>query len=134
MTKKSMVKITLAVLSVLLFSALGVSAQKNNCPTPDDVQIVKAIYDKMKPKYDSQIIHINVRSKDGVVTLEGWATTKTVKKAIEKFAKQDKCVKSIVNKLGVGIRSGCGPGQKKCGSICIGLEETCNICTAKTCI
>jgi hypothetical protein len=133
MTKKSMVKITLAVFSVILFSGLGVSAQAD-CSTPNDAEIVTAIYKKMKVKYKSQMRHVNVRSKEGVVTLEGWVTTRTIKTAIEKIAAQTKCVKApIVNKLGVGLRTGCGPGQKKCGDICIPSGETCNICTARTC-
>lgn len=134
MTRKSMVKITLAVFSLILFSSIGAAAQKKyDCSKTSDADIVKAIYDKMKIKYDSQIIHINVRSKDGVVTLEGWATTKSVKKDIEKIARKTNCVKTIDNQLTIGIGGGCGPGQKKCGAICIGAEETCNICTAKTC-
>lgn len=132
MTKRSMMKIALAVFSLILFS--GVTASAQYCPTPDDAAIVKEIMDKMKPKYKSQMRHVNVRSKDGVVTLEGWVTTKSVRSAIERIAGSTKCVRSITNKLGVGIRSGCGPGQKKCGEICIPTGESCNICTAKTCL
>ena len=131
MTKKSILKITLAVFSLILFSAVGAAAQ-TDC-TPDDAAIVKEIYKKMKPRYSGQIKHIIVRSKDGVVTLEGWTTNQRIKDAVEKIATAAKCVKSVDNKLHVGIRTGCGPGQKKCGSICIAIEETCNICTTRTC-
>ena len=133
MTRKSMMKIALAVFSLILFSGVTASAQVN-CATPDDEEIVKEIMQKMKPKYKSQMRHINVRSKDGIVTLEGWVTTKSAKSAIEKIAGGAKCIKSVVNKLGVGIRSGCGPGQKKCGDICIPSGEVCNICTSRTCL
>jgi osmotically-inducible protein OsmY len=136
MTNKSIVNITLAVLSLILFSSVAATAQKKtDCTKTTDADIVKAIYDEMKkkPDYEKQMIHVNVVSKDGVVTLQGWATTAKIKKAIEKIARKNKCVKSVVNQLGDGP-VGCGPGQKKCGDICIGIEDTCNICTAKTCL
>ncbi len=137
MTKKSMVKITLAILALVLFSSVGVSAQKKkDCTQTTDADIVKAIYDKMKKsaKYEKQILHVNVVSKDGVVTLDGWATTEKIKLEIEKIARKIKCVKQVVNNLELSAGIGCGPGQKKCGDICIGTQETCNICTAKTCL
>lgn len=133
MKTKSVIKIALAVFSLILISNLGVSAQKTDCSKTTDADIVKAIYDKMKEKYDDQIIHINVRSKDGAVTIEGWTTTKKASKEIEKIAKKIKCVKSVANRLSIGISGGCGPGQKKCGAICIPVEETCNICNTKAC-
>jgi osmotically-inducible protein OsmY len=137
MTKKSLVKLMLAVFSLVLFSNVAATAQKKtDCTKTTDADIVKAIYDKMKqkPKYDSQIMHVNVRSKDGVVTLEGWATTEKIKMEIEKIARKIKCVKNVVNELGTSAGIGCGPGQKKCGAICIAQEETCNICTTRTCL
>ena len=137
MKHKSIVKLTLAALTLVLFSSLAATAQKKtDCTKTTDADIVKAIYDQMKkkPDYEKQILHINVTSKDGVVTLDGWATTAKIKKAIEKIANKIKCVKQVVSKLELSAGVGCGPGQKKCGDICIGLEETCNICTAKTCL
>ncbi|MGI9056797.1 MAG: BON domain-containing protein [Pyrinomonadaceae bacterium] len=133
MTKKSIVKTTLAVFSLMMLFNIGAFAQKTDCSKMTEADLVKAIYDKIKVKYDNQIIHINVRVKDNVVTLEGWATTKNVRKEIEKIAKKIKCVKKVDNKLTVGIGGGCSPGQKKCGDICIPNGETCNICTARTC-
>ena len=132
MTNKSVLKITLAFFSLILFSGISAAAQ-TTCTTPDDVAIVKEIYNKMKVKYKSQMKHVNVRSKDGVVTLEGWVTNQKIKTAIETIAAAVKCVKSVDNKLHLGLRTGCGPGQKKCGSICIAIEETCNICKLRTC-
>lgn len=132
MTKRSMVKITLAVLALALFSSVGASAQ--DCSKMTDAEIVKAIYDKMKkkPKLDAEIMHVNVRSKDGVITLEGWTTSQKNKKAIVKIAEKIKCKKQVINEL-ADSPVGCGPGQKSCGTICIGIEEECNICTAKVC-
>lgn len=132
MTKKSMVKIILAILSLILLSSVGASAQ--DCSKMTDDQIVKAIYDKMKKKssLEKQIIHVNVRSKDGVVTLEGWTTTQKIKKQIVKIAQKIKCVKKpVINNLG-DAPLGCGPGQKQCGNICIPIEEICNISTTKS--
>jgi osmotically-inducible protein OsmY len=136
MKHNSIVKLTLAALTlVLLLSAAATAQKKNDCTKTTDADIVKAIYDQMKkkPDYEKQILHVNVTSKDGVVTLEGWATSEKIKKAIEKIAKKTKCVKQVVSKLELSAGVGCGPGQKKCGDICIATEETCSICTAKTC-
>lgn len=135
MINKSIVKITLAVFSLILFSSIGASAQKTDCSKMTDAQIVKAIYDKMKKKssLEKQILHVNVRSKNGVVTLEGWTTTKKIKAEIVKIAQKIKCVKKpVINELG-DAPVGCGPGQKRCGTVCIPVEEECNICLAKTC-
>jgi osmotically-inducible protein OsmY len=126
--------ILMAVFAILLATAVDVSAQKKtDCTTPDDEAIVKAIYAKISKKYDDQVIHINVRSKNGEVTIEGWATTKKILKDIGKMAKKVSCVKKVENKLTEGISGGCGPGLKKCGAICIPQEDVCNICTVRTC-
>ncbi len=127
MTKKSLMKTTLAIFSLMMLFNIGASAQKTDCAKTTDADIVKAIYDKIKVKYDNHLIHVNVRIKDNVVTLEGWATTKNVRKEIEKYAKKTNCVKTVVNNLTIGAGGGCGPGQKKCGGICIPSGETCNI-------
>jgi osmotically-inducible protein OsmY len=134
MKNKPGLKMLFAVFSLILIGSTGALAQKEtnkkiDCAQVADKEVVLAVYDKIKAKYADQIRHINVRvSADKVVTIEGWTTTKSVKKDIEKMAKKIKCVKSIVNKLTIGIGGGCGPGQKQCGDICIYEKETCNIC------
>ena len=115
----------MAVLSISLLFCLAVSGQ--DCTSTTDAQLVSAIQAKMKEKYASQMNHINVRSKDRVVTIEGWATTKKIKGEIEKIAKKIKCVKKVVNILTIGVGGGCGPGTKPCGTICIPVDEECNI-------
>lgn len=100
---------------------------QNKCATVTSTDIVKSIYRQIKTRYDGQQSHINVRVKDNVVTLEGWATTKAVKRAIEQYAKRTACVKRVVNNLTIGIGGGCGPGQIKCGDICISSQSECNI-------
>jgi hypothetical protein len=139
MTNKSNCKTLTAVFSLILLFSIGALAgnggeksknnrnQKPDCAKVSDDDIVKAIYEKINGKYANQQNHINVRIKDNVVTLEGWATTKSVKKEIEKYAKKASCVKKVANNLTVGVAGGCSPGQKKCGGICIDSAETCNI-------
>lgn len=139
MTYKSNIKTLAAVFSLILIFSIGALArtgsnksknnknQKPDCTKVSDADTVKAIYDKIKVKYSGQIKHINVRIKGNIVTLEGWTTTKSVRKDIEKYAKKTNCVKKVVSKLTVGIGGGCGPGQKRCGDICIDSAEVCNI-------
>jgi len=129
MTNKSMLKTTLLAFSLMLAFSLGAHAQKTDCSKTTDTEIVDSIYSKIKVKYEAQMSHINVRIKDGVVTLEGWVTKKGVKKEVEKFARKTGCVKKVMNNLTIGVGGGCGPGQKPCGDICIPLAETCNIRT-----
>jgi BON domain len=127
MTNKSIVRMALLAFSLMLTFNLGTYAQKTDCSKTTDDQIVSSIYAKIKVKYEAQMDHINVRITDGVVTLEGWATTKSVKKDIEKYAKKTGCVKSVLNMLTIGIGGGCGPGEKPCGGICIPSSAKCNI-------
>lgn len=122
-----MLKTTLLAFSLMLVCTLGTYAQKTDCSKTNDDQIVDSIYAKIKVKYAAQMNHINVRIKEGVVTLEGWATTKGVRKDIEKFGKKTACVKKVMNNLTIGVGGGCGPGTKPCGSICIPLSESCNV-------
>ena len=133
MTIRTTFKMALAIFGLLLTLNTGASAQKVDCSKMTDADIVKSIYDKIAVKYEAQIIHINVTITDGVVKLDGWATTKNVRKDIKKYAKKMKCVKKVTNNLTIGVGGGCGPGSKTCGGICIPSTDTCNICTARTC-
>ena len=129
MTSKSKLRMTLVAFSLMLAFSLGTYAQKTDCSKITDDGIVDSIYAKIRAKYESQMKHINVRISDGVVTLEGWVTTKGVKKDIGKFAKKTGCVKSVENNLTIGVGGGCGPGTKPCGDICIPSAQVCNIRT-----
>ena len=130
MTNKSVIKMALVVFSLIIGCNIATFAQKTDCTTVTEAEVVTKIYEKIKVKYADQINHINVRFKDGVVTLEGWVTNKKVKKDIEKMAKSVACVKKVMNDLAIGKSGGCGPGMKECGGICISEKETCNICLA----
>lgn len=127
MTNKSMLRTALIAFSLMFAFSFGAYAQKTDCSKTTDDAIVDSIYAKIKAKHETQMKHINVRISDGVVTLEGWVTTKGVKKEIEKFAKKTGCVKSVKNNLTIGVGGGCGPGTKPCGEICIGSSERCNV-------
>ncbi len=133
MIKNLILKMTLAIFALILMGNIGVSAQKTDCSKTTDAEVVKAIYDKLETKYSDQIIHINVVAKDGVVTLQGWATTKKAAEKIGKIVQKVSCVKKVDNKLSLEVGGGCNVGYKKCGDICILSGDTCNICTARTC-
>ncbi len=130
MTNKSILRISLLALSLIMLFNVGTHAQKTDCSKTTDAMIVDAIYAKITVKYEAQMNHINVRSKDRAVVIEGWITTKGAKKDIEKLARKVGCVKQpVVNNLTIGVGGGCGPGTKPCGSICIPTEQECNIRT-----
>lgn len=124
-SNKSIIKMGLIAIAFLFLFSLSSYAQ--DCSKTTDAEIVSAIYDKIEAKYPALMKKINVRIDKGVVTLEGWVNLDEVKKDIKKLAKQVKCVKKIKNDLKVGIGTGCGPGQKACGDICIGTTQTCNV-------
>jgi predicted RND superfamily exporter protein len=128
------IKALIAVFSLMLiFSVTGLAQSKPDCSAVTDKEIVKQIYDKIMAKYSSQVSHINVRSTNHVVTVEGWVTSKSAKKEIEKWAKKIKCVTKVINTLGTKP-TGCGPGFKQCGETCIPEKETCNLCRGEPCI
>ncbi len=128
MKNKTLIKFSLMLFALILLCSHGAFAQKTACEKKTDDQIVIEIYKAIKVKYAKQIKHINVIFKDGEVTLQGWVTTEAVKKAIEGYARKNKCVKTVVNQMTVGKRLDCGKDTKECGGICIGINETCNIC------
>lgn len=128
MTNRSIIKLTLTAFALIMAFNLGTVAQKTDCSKTTDREIVLAVYEKLKVNYGNEIKHINVRSTDGVVTIEGWATTKKIKGKVEGIVKKIKCVKKVLNELTVGKGGGCAPGQKECGGACIPEKESCNIC------
>jgi predicted membrane chloride channel (bestrophin family) len=134
MTNKLSIKAFIVGFSMMLILSAGAFAQsKTDCSKVTDKEIVKQIYDKIMAKYSKQVSHINVRAASGVVTIEGWVTSKKAKKEIEKWAKKIKCVTKVVNTLGT-VPTGCGPGTKPCGDTCIPEKETCNLCRGEPCI
>lgn len=127
MKLKSIFIISMLIFSVLISFNISAAAQSGDCENMTDDQIVAEIYGYIEKKYKDHMNHVNVRSNDGVVTLEGWAAGNKKRANIEKFAKKVKCVKSVVNDLANKAGGGCNPGYKKCGTICIPNAEPCNI-------
>jgi hypothetical protein len=125
----SIIRVFILAVSVMLLMTVTISAQKVDCNTQTDQDVVSTVMNNLKAKYSSQMNHINVRSKDKVVTIEGWTTTKKIRSEIEKIVKKTKCVQKVINNLTVGVGGGCGAGTKACGTICIPVDETCNIGT-----
>lgn len=128
----------LSLISLLLVGAFAQDGKKPakpakpakvDCSAMTDADIVKAIQDKIKadPKFKDQFKQINVSSKDGKVTLDGWVKGAAAKTGVGKHAKSVKCVKSVVNNLGTRLVVGCGRAQKQCGDICIDSKAECNI-------
>lgn len=122
---------TVIIFGMIISFNLSSYAQQANELEPDDKALVLAVYEKLKPSYDNQLSHINVRAdaSDGVVVLEGWVAKKADVKKIVKLIQTIggiNCV--VVAKLTVGKGIGCGPGQQECGGTCISNKEVCNIC------
>jgi len=136
-TKRAFIMLPLA--SLLLAGALAAQGDrqtakpaqpaKPDCSAATDADIVKAIQEKIKadPKLQDQVKQINVSSKGGVVTLDGWVKGSAAKTAVGKYAKAAQCVKKVANNLGTRLRVGCGRLQKQCGDICIDSNADCNI-------
>lgn len=117
-----------AVFSTIKYPPVPVFvADDDKCANTTDDQIVDAIYAKMMKKYKGESKHVNVRSTDRVVTVEGWASSEKIKKGIIKIVQKTKCVKSVnSDTLTVGKSGGCGPGEKDCGGSCIPSTAKCN--------
>jgi hypothetical protein len=128
MKNPKLIRNGLMILSILFLFSLNGFAQRIDCTQTTDEQLVNTIIDAATAKFGAEeMYHINVTAKNGVITLAGWATDKKIKKEIEKLTKKTKCVKSVVNKLKIGIGGGCAAGEIPCGGICIPETETCNI-------
>ena len=130
MTSKTVIKSILSMFGLILAFNFSVFAQKADSSKINDTNIVVAIYETIKVKYNSQIEHINVSVDNGIVTIEGWATTKKIKNEIGKYAKKANGVEKVLNKLTVGVSTGCAPGMKECGGACISEKSACNVCLA----
>lgn len=141
MSKKSIAKLSTIVFALSLFLLINVFAkpvakmspppppQKTDCTQTTDANLVKTLYEKIKTDSDlsSQLSHINFSVKDKKVTIEGWVAGKNRKKAVEKLVKNTVCVKKVKNNLATYLTTGCGPGQKQCGEICIDKNSECTV-------
>jgi hypothetical protein len=110
----------------LIFSA---EVAQRGCAATADADIVAAIQEKIKAdkRFKDQWPHINVSSKNRVVTLGGWARGRAQVQALVRLARTTKCVRRVVNKLWDHLTGGCDAGQKECGDTCIDKNDTCNL-------
>lgn len=113
---------------IVLGGTICATAQKTDCTSKSDNDLVVDVYKAIQKKYPDAVKNINVTVKNGVVKLEGWAATAKIVKSIAKIVNKVKCVKSVDNKLEPGKTGGCGPGQKECGGACISEKDVCNVC------
>jgi hypothetical protein len=127
MKKITMLKLTLAVLFLIVAGNPAVSANIDDCTKTTDADLVKTVMKKINGKFKKQMNHINVHVENGVVFLEGWTVTEQDKAKITEIVQKVKCVKSVNNNLNIGTGGGCGAGEKPCGETCIPIEQTCNI-------
>jgi osmotically-inducible protein OsmY len=107
-----------------------VPAQRG-CRSTTDAEIVSAIHEKIKAdrRFDDQWRHINVSSRNRVVSLHGWVEGRAQVRALTRYASATRCVRSVNNKRLRHFLStaGCLPGQKRCGDLCIPQDADCNI-------
>jgi osmotically-inducible protein OsmY len=105
------------------------AAAEGKCAATTDAEIVAAIQEKIKAdkRFDDQWKHINVSSRNRVVSLGGWAKGGVQVSDLIKLSRATACVKKVVSSLRPGIKVGCGPGQRPCGDTCIARTDTCNL-------
>lgn len=128
MRSGTIIKFSMLIFVLILAGNFAAYGQKTDCSKMSDTDLIIAIYQNLQTKYADEIKHINITITDGVVKLDGWATTEKIKKNIEKMVKKMKCVKSVLNELTIGKGGGCAPGFKECGGACIPEKDPCNIC------
>ena len=126
-------------LSLLLLFVAGLLASchrkpvtpgAQDCAKRTDRHLAKDIKRRVKAdrQFDNQRHHVNVSVKDRVVTLEGYVVGTEAVTTLEKYASETACVTKVVNRLtSGGFSGGCGPGQKRCGDICIEQTSTCSL-------
>ncbi|HJQ24552.1 MAG TPA: BON domain-containing protein [Blastocatellia bacterium] len=131
-------RIVLALALLLLFVA-GLLASctrrpgtpgAQDCAKVTDRRLAKDFKRRVKAdrQFNNQRRHINVSVKDRIVTLEGWVIGKDTITVLERYASDTGCVTKVVNRLtSGGFSGGCGPGQKRCGDICIDQTSTCSL-------
>ena len=113
-------------------SALPSSGQRqNDCRSTTDAEIVAAIHEKIKAdkRFDDQWRHINVTSRNRIVTIRGWVKGRVQVNDVIKYARTTRCVRRVISNHFRTYRSSgsCGPGMKRCGDICIERNQECNL-------
>ena len=106
-------------------------AARNICRSTTDEEIVAAVYEKIRvdKRFDDQHRHINVSSRNRVVTVRGWVKGRVQAGDLIRYARTTKCVRRVISKDLRSFRSnaGCMAGQKQCGDICIDRNQNCTM-------
>ena len=100
------------------------------CKSMTDAQIVAAVQEKIKAdkRFDDQWRHINVSSRNRIVTLSGWVKGRAQANDLIKYARTTVCVRKVLsNRLRPFRTVGCPTGTKRCGDICIDRNQDCNL-------
>jgi hypothetical protein len=110
---------------LLLLSPEGVQG----CAATTDEEIVAAVQARIKAdsRFNDQWKHINVSSKNRIVTLSGWVRGSRQVRDLIRFARTTKCVRRVASTLWNHLKVGCGAGQKQCGETCIDRNQQCNL-------
>jgi hypothetical protein len=106
------------------------SPAQNRCGSTTDAEIVAAVQEKIKAdkRFDDQWRHINVSSRNRIVTLRGWVKGPVQARDLIKYARTTRCVRRVNSENLKSFRiGGCLPGMKKCGDICIDRNQDCNL-------
>lgn len=132
----------LMLLSVAFIAAIFAIAQPAfaQCDKLSDAEIVANIYEKINNdgSLKSQVSHINVvgLADLAAVKFQGWTNSQNDFDRVVSIALSFKCLKVNVNQFSPAppaensqqrVESGCAPGTKACGDVCIPEGDPCNI-------
>ena len=75
------------------------SPAQNQCGSTTDAEIVAAIHEKIKAdkRFDDQWRHINVSSRNRIVTLRGWVKGRAQANDLIKYARTTRCVRRVIS-------------------------------------
>jgi hypothetical protein len=131
-------KLSFALLLTCIFCVGSAAAQ--DCTATTDADLVKAITDRIQTDrvLGPQISHIVVGSVNRFVKLQGWTDSKADFDRLQDLLGKVPCITAInVNRfedapppanspLRPQPGSGCGPGLKQCGDVCIPENDACS--------
>lgn len=130
---------TLSIFLVLSGAVCVANVRAQDCSTTTDAQLVTTIYDQVKADkvLGPQISHIIIGSVNRFVKLQGWTDSKNDYDRLQDLVSKVPCVVAInVNRFeetppppNSPLRpqpSGCGPGMKACGDVCIPEGDACS--------
>jgi len=142
MFKKNLLRLAaiLGFFAILTVTAMSSHVSAQACDTVTDVQLVAAIYAKIKADkaLAPQVSHINIVAINRAVKLQGWTDTRKDYDKVLQFVSEINCIR-LVN-LNIFepvppppdspmriISGGCAAGTKRCGDVCIPEGDSCGI-------